>query len=454
MVMKHPLAPDAPAAWPLVHPAAAGLDIGAERIWACVPATQDPTPVRSFGTFTPDLEALADWLIACQITTVAMESTGVYWIPIYDLLEARGLQAVLVNAHHLKIVPGRKSDVQDCQWIQRLHTYGLLQGSFRPTAELSVLRAYTRQRANLLEQRAVHIQLMQKALQQMNLQLTQVVSDISGVTGMQIIRAIVAGERDPVVLAQFRHPRCQSSQETIAKALSGQYRAEHVFALSQALTLYDCYTTQIAACDRQIAQQYAAMQPVWDDDDPPPPLPPDPKTNTHSKNAPAFDVRHELYQLLGIDLTAVDGLHANTAQIILSEIGTDMGKWPSEKHFCSWLGLAPHNDITGGRVVRSRTLRVYNRAGQALRLAAQSLSRSQTALGGFYRRIRAHAGPKCAVTATAHKLARIIYHMLKQHQAYAPLSAEVYEQQQRDRAVRQLERRAAQLGFTLAPQPG
>ena len=452
--MHHLPLTDATTAWPLVPPDAAGLDIGAARIGACVPVDRDPIPVRPFGPFTPDLNARADWLVACQITTVAMASTGVYGIPISDLLEARGLQAVLVNAHHLKIVPGRKRDVQDCQWIQRRQTYGLLQGSFRPTAELSVLRAYTRQRATLLEQRAVHSQLMHKALPQMNLQLTQVVRDITGLTGMQIIRAIVAGDRDPVGLAQCRHPRCHRSQETIATALTGQYRAAHGFALTQALTLYDCYTTPIAACDQQIAQQYAAMQPVWDDDDPPPPLPPDPKTTTHRKHAPACDVRHELHQLLGIDLTAVDGLHAHTAQIILSEIGADMGKWPTEKHFCSWLGVAPQNDITGGRVVRSRTLRVWNRAGQALRMAAQSLSRSQTALGAFYRRIRARAGPKCAVTATAHKLARIIYHMLKYHQPYAPVSAETDEQQQRDRAVRQLERRAAHLGFTLAPQPG
>ncbi len=451
MSYEHPTTGSAD--WPVVHPNAAGLDIGAETIWACVPSDRDPTPVRSFGTCTPDLVALADWLVACRITTVAMESTGVYWIPIYDLLEARGLHVVLVNAHHLKIVPGRKSDVQDCQWIQRLHSYGLLRGSFRPDADITVLRAYTRQRATLVEQRAVHIQLMQKAMQQMNLQLTQVVSDITGVTGMQIIRAIVAGERDPVVLAQFRHPRCRSSQETIAKALTGSYRAEHVFALSQALTLYDCYTTQIAACDAEIERQYAVMEPVWDDDTPPPPLPPDPKRTTHSKNAPAGDVRQALYDLLGIDLTAVDGLHASTVQIIISEIGTDMGKWPTEKHFCSWLGLAPHHDITGGRIVRRRTLKVRNRAAQALRMAAQAVSCSQTALGAFYRRIRARAGPERAVTATAHKLARIIYHLLKQHEPYTPLHAEVYEEQQRDRAVRQLERRAARLGFTLAPQP-
>lgn len=443
-----------PSEWSLLHPDAAGLDIGVETIWACVPADRDATPVRAFGTFTPDLIALAEWLQACRIRTVAMESTGVYWIPIYDRLESRGFDAVLVNPAHMKTVPGRKSDVQDCQWIQRLHTYGLLRGSFRPDADLTVLRTYVRQRAMLIEQRSVHIQHLQKACQQMNVQLTQVVSDITGVTGMQILRAIVAGERDPVVLAQFRHPRCQSSEETIAKALTGSYRAEHVFALSQALALYDCYTAQIAACDAQIAQQYAAMQPVWPDDDPPPPLPPDPKRNTHSKNAPAFDVRGELYRLLGIDVTAINGLHANTAQIILAEIGTDMGKWPSAKHFCAWLGLAPRNDVTGGRVVRRRTLKVANRAAQALRMAAQSLSRSQTAIGAFYRRIRARAGPQRAVTATAHKLARILYHMLKHHQSYDPISIETYEQRQRDRAIHKLARRAAQLGFTLTPQPG
>ena len=444
----HPdAAPPERADWPVVHPDAAGLDSGAETIWACVPRDRDPSPVRPFGTTTPDLVALVAWLRACRITTVAMEATGVYWIPIYEMLEASGLEAVLVNPHHLKIVPGRKSDVQDCQWTQRLHSFGLLRASFRPDADV-------RQRANLVEQRAVHSQLMQKALQQMNVLLPQVVSDIAGVTGMQIIRAIVAGERDPVVLAQLRHPRCQSNQEQIAKALTGHYRAEHVFALGQALTLYDCYTTQIAACDAEIMRQYAAMQPVWDDDDPPPPLAPDAKRNTHSKNAPAGDVRAALYHLLGVDLTAVDGLHVSTVQIIISEIGTDMTKWPSVKHFCSWLGWAPHHDITGGRVVRRRTLKVRNRAAQALRLAAQGLSRSQTALGAFYRRIRARAGPERAVTATAHKLARIIYQLLKEHEPYAPLAAEVYEQQQRDRAVRQLERRAARLGFTLAPQAG
>ncbi len=439
--------------WTVVNPHAAGLDIGASEIWACVPADRDPTPVRKFGTFTPDLQALAAWLIACRVTTVAMESTGVYWIPIFELLEERGLQVYLVNARHIKNVPGRKSDVQDCQWIQRLHSYGLLSASFRPEAEIVVLRSYLRQRAMLIEHRAAHIQHMQKALQQMNVQLTQVLSDISGVTGLAIIRAIVAGERDPAKLAQLRHGRCQRSEADIAKALTGHYRAEHVFALKQALALYDAYTLQLVECDRQIEQHYSAIKPRYDPDDPAAPLGPDPKFNSHSKNAPDFDVRRQLFRLTGIDLTQVDGLHVSSVQQFLAETGTDMSKWPTVKHFSSWLGLAPHNDITGGRVVRSRTLKNHNRAGQILRVAAQSVGRGKSALGTYFRRMQARLGVEQAITATAHKLARIIYHMLKQHQPYQPLSAEAYDQQQRQREIKRLQRQAAKLGFSLQPQP-
>ncbi len=279
--------------------AAAGLDIGAEEIWACVPAESDAQPVRAFGTFTPDLQALADWLGQCEVTTVAMESTGVYWIPIYEVLEARGFEVCVVNARHLKNVPGRKSDVQDCQWLQQLHSYGLLTASFRPAEDMRVLRAYLRQRAMLIEHRASHIQHLQKALQQMNVQLPQVVSDITGTTEMQIIRAIVAGERDPQVLARLRHGRCQRSEAEIAKALSGHYRPEHVFALKQALALYDFYTTQVQDCDLTIEQHYAVLKPVYNEQDPPPSLGPDPKPKTHAKNAPAFDVRACLYRILG-----------------------------------------------------------------------------------------------------------------------------------------------------------
>lgn len=456
---------------PVIQPHAAGLDIGAREIWACVPvdgATPSvrsfgignsdfwfrvrATPsVRSFGTFTPDLHSLADWLKAAGVKTLAMESTGVYWIPLFEVLEDQGFEVYLVNARHIKNVPGRKSDVQDCQWIQRLHSYGLLSASFRPEAEMRALRSYLRQRTMLLEYRAAHIQHMQKALQQMNVQLTQVLSDITGVTGLEILRAIVAGERDPVALARLRHPRCKSSSDQIAKALTGNYRAEHVFALTQALALYDFYTQHLQACDQQVEQQYSAIKPTFDEDLPP--LPPDPKVNSHRKNAPKVDVRSQLYRLTGVDLTVVDGLDDSSAQIVLAEIGTDMSKWRSEKHFCSWLGLAPHNDITGGRVIKSRTLKVHNRAAQALRLAAQSLSRSQSALGAFYRRMRARLGGEQAIVATAHKLARIIYHLLKHRQPYVSLSTQVYDQPQSDRHLKSLQRQAAQLGYVLTQFP-
>jgi transposase len=431
--------------------AAAGLDIGAEEIWACVPAECDAQPVRVFGTFTPDLQALADWLVQCEVTSVALESTGVYWIPIYEELEARGLEVYVVNARHLKHVPGRKSDVQDCQWLQQLHSYGLLTASFRPAEEMRVLRSYLRQRAMLLEHRASHIQHMQKALQQMNVQLTQVVSDITGTTGLQIIRAIVAGERDPQGLARLRHGRCQRTEAEIAKALSGQYRAEHVFALKQALALYDFYTAQVQECDTYIEQHYGAIKPTYDE--PVPPMGPPPKPNAHAKNAPPFDVRTCLYRILGVDLTAIVGLEASSAQVLVSEIGTDLSKWPTEKHFTSWLGLAPHNDISGGKVLRSKPLKGNRRAAQVLRLAAQTVGRTQTALGSYYRRMRARKGPTHAITATAHKLARILYHVLKHRTPYQPQSQEAYDQHLRQRAIRQLKRTATRLGFTLLPQP-
>jgi transposase len=439
--------------WPLVCPDAAGLDIGASEIWVCVPAARANPAVRSFATFTPDLQALADWLTVCQVRTVAMESTGVYWVPVFELLEARGFEVYLVNARHIKNVPGRKSDVQDCQWIQQLHSYGLLRASFRPEAEMAVLRAYLRHRQMLIEHRAAHIQHMQKALQLMNLLLPRVVSDITGLTGMQIIRAMVAGERDPQVLATYRQGSCRHSEVEIAKALTGTYRQEHVFALKQALALYDAYSEQLRACDAEIEQHYATLRPRFDPEAPDHPLGPTPKPNTHSKNAPTSSVRRPLFQLAGVDLTAVDGLSEATVQIVLSEIGTDMTKWRTVKHFCSWLGLAPHNDITGGRVMRSHTLPGHNRAAQALRMAAQSAGRGNSALGAFYRRLRARLGPEQATVATAHKLARIVYHMLKQRQPYHPTSAADYDEHQQQRELKSLQRRATMLGLTLTPTP-
>jgi len=434
-------------ALPLVNPHAAGLDIGSEEIWACVPADRAAEPVRKFGTYTPDLYALADWLTACGIETVAMESTGVYWIPVYEILEARGFQVYLVNARHLKHVPGRKSDVQDCQWIQRLHSFGLLTNSFRPEAEMCALRAYLRHRADLIQHRAAHIQHMQKALHQMNVQLSQVLSDITGVTGMAIMRAIVAGGRDPVALAQLRDPRCAKPEAELAKALTGNYRAEHVFALKQALALYEAYTTQLCECDQEIERQFSALKPRHTDDLPP--LDSTDKRNTHSKNAPAYDARALLYQFLGVDLVAVTGLNASTVQDIITEIGVDMTCWPSVKHFCSWLRLAPHNDISGGKVLRSRTLKTRKRAAQAFRLAAQSVSRTQSAFGAYFRRMRAKHGPQKAIVATAHKIARTVYAMLKHRKPFHDLGADEYDQREREREITRLQKHAAKLGLTL-----
>ncbi len=432
---------------PQVNRHAAGLDIGSKEIWAAVPADRDPRPVRQFGTYTPDLIALADWLQECGIDTVALESTGVYWIPIFDLLEARGLHVQVVNARQLKHVPGRKSDVQDCQWIQRLHTFGLLSGSFRPEAEIVVRRAYLRQRATLIEHRAAPIQHMQKALFQMNVQLTQAVKDITGKTGLAIIRAIVAGERDPQVLAQWRDGRCAKSDAEIAQALTGTYRGEHVFALKQALAVYDFYTTQIQECDAEIERQFSALKPERPDDLPP--LDRSDKQNTHSKNGPTYDARDWLYQLTGVDLVAISGLNASTVQTIVAEVGTSLAAFPSEKHFCAWLGLAPHNDISGGKVLRSRVLKTGNRAGQAFRLAAQAVSRKRDGFGAYYRRQCARLGPKKAIVATAHKLARVFYHMLKHHASFQALSAEDYDHQVRQRELVNLKKKAAKLGFTL-----
>ena len=436
----------------IVHPNAAGLDIGAREIYGCVPAEQDEETVKAFGTFTPDLHSLADWLAAHQVDTVAMESTGVYWIPVFELLEARGFQVYLVNARHMKGVPGRKSDVQDCQWIQKLHSLGLLTSSFRPDAEMCGLRAYLRHRADLLQHRAAHILHMQKALQQMNIQLTQVLRDITGETGLAIVRSIVAGERDGVKLAQLRDPRCKSSQDGIAKALIGTWKDEHLFALKQALELYDFYTQQVAACDVQIQQRYAAMKPRWQPSaSSPTPIPPRRK---HSKNQPASDVRADLIRLTGVDVAAVVGIGPSLAQTILTEIGTDMSQWPTDKHFASWCGVAPHNDISGGHVLRSRTLPTRNRAGQAFRQAATAAGHTASALGAFYRRKRAQGGPMYAQVATANKIARTVYHMLKYHVQYEDIGAEEFERQHRERDITALRKKAARLGFTLVDPDG
>jgi transposase len=433
----------------VIHPNAAGLDIGSEEIWAAPERIAEP--VRQFGTFTEDLHALADWLKAVGVDTVAMESTGVYWVPIYEILEARGFEVYVVNARHLKNVPGRKSDIQDCQWIQGLHSVGLLRGSFRPEGEIVTLRSYLRQRAELIEQRAVHIQHMQKALQQMNLLLTQVLSDITGVTGLAILRAILAGERNPQQLAALRQPGVKKSEAQIVKALTGNYRPEHVFALQQAVALYDFYTEQLAACDIEIERQFANVKPVAENL---PPLPPSDKPDSHSKNSPPYDARSYLYRLTGVDLVAISGLNESTVQTIIAETGTNLDAFPNEKCFSSWLGLAPHNDISGGKRLRSRTLPTRNRAGQAFRLAAQSVAKSpDSAFGAFYRRMKARLGPKQAIVATAHKIARAFYYILKHRTPFHDLGGEEYERRAREREIKNLQKRAAKLGFSLIETP-
>jgi len=428
----------------VVHPDAAGIDIGSQTHWVAVPADRDARPVRSFGCLTADLHALARWLKACGVETVAMESTGVYWVPVMQVLEAYGLEGYLVDARPAKNLPGRKTDVKDCQWLQELHTYGLLSRAFRPAAEICILRSYWRHRKNLVEMGAMQIQLMQKSLEQMNLQLHKVLSDITGVTGLQIIRAIVAGERDPLVLVALKHPLVKHSDKTMAEALRGDWRAEHLFTLGQALELYDVYQEKIRQCDLQIEAYMDSLASPGDRTDwsqaP---------SSTRRKNQAHFDLRGRLYQLTGVDLTRIDGLDALTVQTVVSECGIDMSRFPSEKHYASWLGLSPNHQITGGKVRKRRTRKVCNRAAQALRIAAQSLHRSKTALGAFFRRMRARHGAPKAITATAHKLAVLIYRMLKYGTDYVDRGQQAYEERYQEQRLKILQKQATAMGYVM-----
>jgi transposase len=435
---------------PILIPHAAGIDIGATEIYICVPLDRDPQPIRRFGTFTQDLLAVATWLQQCGVTSVAMESTGVYWIPLYQILETRGLEVCLVNARHVKNVPGRKTDVQDCQWLQYLHSVGLLRASYRPPETVCAVRSLLRHRDSLVRLAAVHTQHLQKALNQMNLQLHHVLSDITGVTCLAILDAILAGERDPAVLATHRDRRIKASAETIAKALVGDYRPEHLFTLRQSLAAYRHYQQLIGACDCQIQKLLAAF--ASEIDPTVSPLPP--ATTSHRKpqgNAPRFDLRAELYRILGLDLTQVPGLNASTVYALFAELGADLGKFPSDKHFASWLGLCPDNRISGGKVLSVKTRHVKHRVTQALRLAAQSLYRSQSTLGAYFRRMRAKLGAPKAITATAHKLARIVYHLLTTREPYAESHLAKHEDLYRKRLESRLHAQARTLGFQLVP---
>lgn len=434
----------------VVNPHAAGIDVGNTWHWVAVPpdspGLNGGPAVRKFGTFTADLHALADWLVACGVTTVAMESTGVYWIPLFEVLESRGLVVCLVDTRRLKSVPGRKSDVMDCQWVRRLHAFGLLSPAFRPEEQVTVLRSYLRQRAMLVAYASHHIQHMHKALQQMNVKLANVLSDITGQTGMAILRAILAGERDPAKLAKLRDPRCKSDQRTIALSLEGNWREDHLFELAQAVELYDTYRQKVEACDSRIEQCLGQFP----DQSEGKPLAP--KKSKRNPNAPRFDARTHLFRLCGADLTAIDGIDANTALKLVSEIGPDVSRWPTVKHFVSWLCLCPGTKKSGGRVISSRTRRGGNRVAAALRLAAQGLERSASGLGAFYRRMKARLGPAQAVTATAHKLARRVYAVLRDRGPYVDEGQEVYEKQFRDRMLRNLQRQARKLGLALVPE--
>src|SRR2546422_9082812 len=405
------------------------------------------------GANVPDLQqrppSAADWLKEVGVKTVAMESTGVYWIPAFEVLEAHGFEVLLVNARHVKNVPGRKTDVTDAQWLQQLHQHGLLRGSFRPRDGVVRLRAYLRHRERLVDYAAASIQQMQKALMQMNVQIHHVVSDVTGVTGMRIIQAIVSGIQAPETLAEFRDVRCAASEETIREALTGNYRPEHVFALRQALELYDFHQVKIAECDTEIEAVLHTLN--EERTTPEQPLPS--VRHAKARNEPDFDARPALYRLLGEDLTQIHGFGPYTVLRLVAECGDDMRKWPTAKHFTSWLCLAPGNTISGARLLSSQTRRSSDRAAALLRIAAVNVGKTQTALGAFYRRLAARTGKAQAVTATARKLAILFYKALRFGMSYVDSGASYYEERYRQRVIQKLHRRARDLGFTLVADP-
>ncbi len=438
----------AQASLPVMRKDAAGIDLGATEIYVAVGAERDPEPVRCFETFTQELYALAAWLQKCGIRTVAMESTGVYWIPLFQILEAQGLEVCLVNARHVKNVPGRRTDVSDCQWLQYLHSVGLLRASFRPEQAVCAVRSLLRHRESLVQMAATHVHHMQKALDQMNLQLHHVISDITGTTGLAIVGAILAGERDPQVLAKLRNHRIKASEETIAKSLVGDYRPEHLFTLKQSLTAYRSYQSLIAECDGEI-------QASLDDIDSKSEPPDGSAAQTDSEAAPSspigFDLRDQLQRILGVDLTQVPGLSTLNIQMLVGEIGPDLSKFRSASAFASWLGLCPDNDVSGGKVLWTGTRKVKNRAAKALRMAAQSLHRSRTPIGDFHRRMRAKLGAPKAVTATAHKLARIIYHLVTTGEVYDETTFASQQARYQKRQQAKLTAQARELGFQTCP---
>jgi transposase len=434
------------AVLPVMRPDAAGIDIGATEIFVAVPADRAPENVRSFPTFTQDLYSLADWLTSCRIRTVAMESTGVYWIPLFQILEARGFEVCLVNARHVKNVPGRRTDVSDCQWLQFLHSVGLLRASYRPDQEVCAIRSLLRHRESLVQMAATHVNHMQKALDQMNLQLHHVISDITGLTGLAIVDAILAGERDPETLARLRHERIKASEEVIARSLVGDYRPEHLFTLRQSVVAYRSYQKLIDDCDAEIRR-------CLDEFKPPPDEPASSGDGDATRKSRSNDgvLRSELKRVFGVDLTRIPGIRTGIAQTLFGEIGPDFTKFRSASAFASWMGLCPDNDISGGKVLWTGTRKVNCRAATALRMAAQSLHHSKSGLGDFYRRMRAKLGAPKAITAAAHKLARIIFHLVTTRQEFDDSRFAADQLQYQKRLEAKLRAKAKALGFQLIP---
>lgn len=431
----------------VLQPNAAGIDIGATEIYIAVPEDRAQESVRCFGTFTEDLHKAAQWLKSCSIDSIAMESTGVYWIPVFQILDSYGFDVILVNARHVKNVPGRKTDVQDCQWLQYLHSVGLLRGSFRPAQNICAIRSLLRHRDTMVKSASSHVQHIQKALTQMNLQIHNVISDIVGVTGLSIINAIVAGERDREKLANLTDPRIKADRKTILKSLEGDFRSEHLFTLKQAISSYRHYQHMIRDCDLEIENHLNTVDSDIDVDVPPPP-----SSRSKSKakdDGSIFDLRRHLHRLFGTDLTLVDGISTLTSQVLYTEIGPDLSMFPTANHFCSWLGLSPQNKISGGKILSSRTRPGSNRAAQALRISANTLIRSKSYLGDYYRRMRTRLGAPKAITATAHKLARIIYFLIKNRKPFDETIFAEQERKHQERMKKRFINRAKSLGLQL-----
>lgn len=429
----------------LVHSNAAGIDIASDVHYVSVPVDRDELPVRHFGSFTENLHEIARWLKQCKIDTVAMESTGIYWVQLYLILEDYGFDVFLVNARHIKNVTGRKSDVLDCQWIQQLHSFGLLNKSFQPKNQIRELRTYMRHRKSLTEAYATQIQLMQKAFEQMNIKLHNVLTDISGKSGQLIIRAILSGERNPEVLAELADKKVKASIEEIKKSLTGNWRNEHVFELKQAYETYLFFKEKISECDIQIEKGLTSIESIR------PKCDQKVKTSrgVYTKNRFNFNATNYLINILGIDVTKIFGISEVLAMEIISETGIDMSKWPTKKHFTSWLNLAPNNRISSGKLLKSKKIRKKNKAGQAFLMAAYALQRSDHWLGSFLRRIKSKHGPTVAIKATARKLALIFYEMIKLGNEFNPINTEEYERYFTQKRIKYIKEQAIKYGFQL-----